>query len=480
MKNREMEPVIEEPKFIQSNLGSSNISQNFIQNVSAKVRENIKKISDHLIKDEPFQNKYYNIENTYKNELNSPTLNRIGQISFQKNTQNILDDEKQSIITYTKYGDNIVNAFLRGTDSLTTYVNIKYSIRDVFNYILAKYSHLYNEIKRSCTIDTDCYKLNNTVKKRVSTKRKPNFEDTFVSETLDEEGVEELIQNRYYTFVYFQLLYNGIAKSPKMEAPFKVYRGVGSHYLGEDPTKIFYIQDFLSTTYDIEIAEGFSRKYNRKNLNLYIFYIHPQCNYTNIDDISQFGEKEILISPYCRCIFLQKATFLNPEGGVSFGKYNKYYYALLPTDLLIPDNFTEFLQWKNGLNSKPRNIFPEFQRSFEKINMESILNKSGAVKPTLKPISEPEPDTMHPPAPKVHVEAVGCKGASCLPWFRSPFRKGGTRMKKKKGIKKTRKLRNEKTHSRMNNPITISTGRIINPDERKMVKEIASHFNTKK
>jgi hypothetical protein len=163
-------------------------------------------------------------------------------------------------------------------------------------------------------------------------------------------------------FIFFKFLYNTLAKIKMAYHPtnkyIRVFRGVKSHYLSQEPNKVFYSQSFLSTSYSTEVAEGFgyikadATKYHEDYI-INVFYVHPSCYYSNVKGVSRYKEeKEILITPYCRYVFLKKNTFwtrMSVRGGMPGKKYptlyTKYYYAIFPTDLPIPASFDGFLEF---------------------------------------------------------------------------------------------------------------------------------------
>jgi hypothetical protein len=232
----------------------------------------------------------------------------------RENARLALDElEALAIKNYTRHGDGILNGFLidRG--------RVSYSL---------KINPILEAIER-------CFRL-------------PRG-----SESRDEK----------IHFIFFKILYNTIAKIKAVYHPtdkyVRVFRGVKNHYLGEEPNKVFYTNSFLSTSYSIEAAEGFgfvsaydSRK-DYEQYNIDVFYVHPSCLYCNMLSMSSYGhEKEILITPYCRYVFIKKQAFwtkMRIRGGMPGRKYpvlyTKNYYAVFPTDLPIPANFEAFYEW---------------------------------------------------------------------------------------------------------------------------------------
>lgn len=234
------------------------------------------------------------------------------QYSNRNERLRLHDLEKIAIQNYTKHGDGILNTFLR--EGGRTYYSLK-----------------HNPILEAILL---C------------------FRGQFPQGDTNKDA------KTYFTF--FKLLYNTIAKLKIAYHPtdkyIRVFRGVKSHYLSEDSTRVFYTNLFLSTSYDIRVAEGFgraeqSRSRNHEEFNIDVFYVHPSCYYCNMKTVSNYSEeKEILITPYCRYVFIKKNTFwskMTVRGGMPGKKYpllyTKYYYAVFPTDLAIPASFDGFL-----------------------------------------------------------------------------------------------------------------------------------------
>jgi hypothetical protein len=134
-------------------------------------------------------------------------------------------------------------------------------------------------------------------------------------------------------YYYFLNLYNIIYRSPRVVNPFKVFRGVKTWYLNEDPMRFYYMNSFVSTTTSAKIASYFST--NANNHMGYIFIVHPACSYSYVKDISKYPqEEEVILNPYCRYYFAEE--------------YNKNkHFVILPTDLEIPQTYDEFMAWKS-------------------------------------------------------------------------------------------------------------------------------------
>jgi len=219
--------------------------------------------------------------------------------------------EAMAIQNYTRHGDGILNAFLIDKGSVS-------------------FSFKINPILQA--IET-CFRLRGEDK------------------------------NEKIHFIFFKILYNTIAKIKAVYHPtvryIRVFRGVKRHYLAEEPNRVFYTNSFLSTSYSIEAAEGFGHisaydsKKGYEQYTIDVFYVHPSCFYCNMITMSSYGnEKEILITPYCRYVFIKKQAFwtkVQIRGGIPGTKYpvlyTKYYYAVFPTDLPIPAKFEEFYGW---------------------------------------------------------------------------------------------------------------------------------------
>ena len=150
----------------------------------------------------------------------------------------------------------------------------------------------------------------------------------------------------YYVFVN---LYNGIQKAPKyIDNPVKLYRGAKTWYLPENTDKFHYLNSFSSTSIRPGIAVsfgtgGYNAATGSASKKVYVFYVHPKCNYMNVKSISRHkNEDEILLNPYNRYIYLNKNK--STDGMVTFKNY-----AIFPTDIDIPSTYETFMPWKKGV-----------------------------------------------------------------------------------------------------------------------------------
>jgi hypothetical protein len=274
----------------------------------------------------------------------------IDPLYLKNNNRQVLDLEPIEIAalkSYTKHGDGILNYFLR------------------------KKGETYVSMKPPPIIDETlkCFK--------------PHI-------TIDSEYREEKI---YFTF--FKILYNVIAKLKMAYHPtdkyIRVFRGVSDHYLSEEPNRAFYIQSFLSTSYSVGVAESYGHtEYGKRGeyggYIINVFYVHPSCYYSNVKSVSRYqNEKEILITPYCRYVFLKKNTFWTREsirGGMPRMKYpalyTKYYYAIFPTDVAIPASFDGFLEFVKSPPSEAAPIADTESRERVVVNIAEEEGAAGA------------------------------------------------------------------------------------------------------
>jgi hypothetical protein len=190
----------------------------------------------------------------------------------------------------------------------------------------------------------------------------------------------------YYIFIN---LYNAIQKSLKpTDKPVKLYRGALTWYLEENTDKFNYLSSFSSTTNTKEVAISFGTVYNTdmvKSISrLYVFYVHPKCNFINVKSISYHeDEDEILLNPYNRYIYLNEAK----SGD---GKFTYKNYAIFPTDLDIPSTYDTFMPWKTEIINKtsivsdgtsiPRVQISESNKTLEggKINIYKPITETGS------------------------------------------------------------------------------------------------------
>ena len=224
--------------------------------------------------------------------------------------------EKYCIEAYTSTAYHYVNLFLQGNDTINTYKTFDSSILSKYMYFILKESNIYN----SDNINT------NTLRQF---KKNINIE-------FDKDNIEWF---RYLMYKYTFLLYNTIKKCPKSDIPFTVYRGSLTHYLKEEPDTYFYLNTFTSTSSEFRTANSFSKSRGRNSGVVYNFYVFPSIYYIHIEDI----EDEILISPYQQYRFIRK-------------KDNTYYYYIIPSRILIPNEYDRFMQFKSEIIDKSETI----------------------------------------------------------------------------------------------------------------------------
>ncbi len=173
-------------------------------------------------------------------------------------------------------------------------------------------------------------------------------------------------------YYYFVNLYNCIQKTPPVNKPFMVVRGTKTWYIPTTKGKASYLNSFTSTTTDMYIASGFSSNNITYDNKMYLFYVHPLCQFMNIRSLSShMREKEILLNPY------NKMCYIRTDG-------NKQVFAVLPTDLTIPDDYDLFIHWNTTHHSVTGGRIDESSISpFYKSVMKNI-NTRKKLKPTQK------------------------------------------------------------------------------------------------
>jgi hypothetical protein len=233
---------------------------------------------------------------------------------------------------YTHHGDEIINAFLRGTDT-------------IFHYE----QHIYNPQKQTeiffclflLEIAPEALPLvEKTDPSYVISKLSTSFLDYYTDQIypIIEKKLQEKDITYFRNMVYniVQKLYKIIEKCPKRRVVTTTSRGVKNLYLSTDKTKITKLNTFHSTTMSIDIAEDFGRKGF-----IYSFYIHPECLRIYTEPISLHpGEQEIVLAPGNRYIFLSDDT-----------GYQEF--AVLPPekDLVFPASFTDFFSYLERQNN---------------------------------------------------------------------------------------------------------------------------------
>ncbi len=144
-------------------------------------------------------------------------------------------------------------------------------------------------------------------------------------------------------YYYFVNLYNTIVrKGIKTNLPFVLFRGTKKWDLQKNPDMFYYFSSFVSTSYDEYAAYDFVDENGTQCNKLYMFYVHPQSNYMNVSDTSHYvGEKEILLTPYHRYIYIGNEN--------RHGRETRK-YVIFPCDISIPSSYNLFMTWKRNVN----------------------------------------------------------------------------------------------------------------------------------
>jgi hypothetical protein len=100
--------------------------------------------------------------------------------------------------------------------------------------------------------------------------------------------------------------------------------------------KYYYTNSFTSTSTEIGTANSFSKKHKYNNNGvMYKFIVNKDVPCIYIGDI----EDEVLILPY------QLYRYINKDNGV-------YYYSIISSNIHIPNNYNEFMKFKQLLINK--------------------------------------------------------------------------------------------------------------------------------
>jgi hypothetical protein len=147
------------------------------------------------------------------NHFNKPSLlNLQGPIYGQ-----LSNTELASLTRYTRKGDVYINSFLKNTDTLDLYLySLKAKFYEDLKFILNSYD-IQPYLTKLLT-NKLCIELNTNDLIQHSGAQSPR-----------EQEIKRFIEFRYINFLFFKLIYNSLAKSPKKQEPFKVLRGTHCH-----------------------------------------------------------------------------------------------------------------------------------------------------------------------------------------------------------------------------------------------------------
>ncbi len=247
----------------------------------------------------------------------------------------------------------------------------------------------------------------------------------------------EKVYNMQLMYYYFITLYNALQKSINAHIPFIVVRGTQTWYLQEDYTKFYYINSFTSTTTREATATGFGG-----SSKIYKFYVHPACQYMNITNISQHKqEEEILFNPYHRYMVIGT-------------KGNTKIVVVMPTDLKIPDNFDEFMEWKKTVATMT-------------VKKGGRLFKSNT---TLKIQNNIKLKNNNPIIPVINKKLINIssKKMSAL---------NNTRRRNIKTNTTSNTTKNTSNSDRFTEPLPSFPGKAPTEDEMKVIKQMIAYFN---
>ena len=166
----------------------------------------------------------------------------------------------------------------------------------------------------------------------------------------------------YYFFVN---LYNVVQRGLAYSQVFKVYRGTRTWYLKEEPakTQFYYLSAFAATSTSKNVANKFGGG------DSYVFYVHPSCRYVSFMSNATYAhsEKELLLTPYHRYLYVKE---------IKDGTDTYKVFLIFPTDLEIPNTFDTFMQWKDGIAERTRNLQGGSSNRKSKTQIKRNRNKS--------------------------------------------------------------------------------------------------------
>jgi hypothetical protein len=126
--------------------------------------------------------------------------------------------------------------------------------------------------------------------------------------------------------------------------------------LKEDPTRYYYLNTFTSTSSVLRTANSFSKSRGKNSGVIYNFLVRHDTQCIYIDDI----ENEILINPYQLYRYIKK-------------KDNIHYYYILPSNMNIPSEYKQFIEFRSELLDKSNKIYGGRMKTY---NIEKITRKN--------------------------------------------------------------------------------------------------------
>ncbi len=279
--------------------------------------------------------------------------------------------DKFIVQQYTHHGDEIINSFLRGEDTIETYneniisdylfhpvrtifhciyleeifKTLPDNVKDKFNNNILEsfytYKTIRDEIKKkggSATSELDKFVLNYN-----QYVYKPIIRERILANDLD--------YFRTLTYTIIQKLNRIITISPRLDYVFTVYRGIKNRYLSQDSGVISKLTSFHSTTIDLDVT---AKEFGKLNKLIYVFKVHPECNYIYTEPVTLHKyEYEFVFTPGNRYVYLSEEV-KNERSRYGIESWTYITYAVLPPEqgYELPETYQDYLTYLRSVQAE--------------------------------------------------------------------------------------------------------------------------------
>jgi hypothetical protein len=231
-------------------------------------------------------------------ELNASGMPYLNQLV--KHVEGLSPEDVYMIQQYTHHGDVIMNARLRGVDTIETYRENIYNPRE---HAGGSFFCLFLLDIASDALDYGPHLAKELVKDAGFMRY---YTDSVYSKILIQLKAGNIDYFRELTDKAIQRIITILAKRPPTEDFITVYRGSSQKYLQELQLQGLVLGSFHSTSIYAEIADIFA-PLTASGRVIYKFIVSEHCTYMYIDPISVHqGEFEVLIAPGNRYVCIPK------------------------------------------------------------------------------------------------------------------------------------------------------------------------------
>jgi hypothetical protein len=229
--------------------------------------------------------------------------------ALAKQVEGLTPEEVYYVQQYTHYGDILVNARLRGRDTLQGYIDNLYSPVPRRAEAKSFYCLFLLYVAPDALTNPTHFDEGNLKYKGKELIKDRTFMEYYANTVYPQIRTKTLEDFRRYTDFAIDQLNRILMKRPPTTDMITVYRGSSNKYLQELRMECLELGSFHSTTIYKDIAELFG---DGEQQVIYKFLVHPNCIYMYIESISiNQGEFEVLLAPGNRYVCVPNSAIPN-------------------------------------------------------------------------------------------------------------------------------------------------------------------------